>query len=132
MKNFYTTILFAIALVAILCQCASRQTVEEKNADKLLDKLTLFVEAVQAEQWSRALNYVSAAEQRALLGDASELSDEKKIKLKALKLSTLAHRGKVHLVKDKLEGINEALPGGLPAASGMMPEKSEEEVPTFQ
>lgn len=121
-----------LSLLLVLCQCASRQSTEEKAAEKLLDRLTLFVEAVQADQWDRALNAVSAVEKRALLGDGASLSEPTKIKLKALKLSTLAHRGKVYLVKDKLEGIHQVLPGGLPAASGLVPEKSDEEVPSFQ
>jgi hypothetical protein len=119
-----------------LSHCASGMSSEEKQAEKLLDRLTVFVEAVQADQWERALGYTTATETRMLLGDGAALSEDMKIKLKALKLSTLAHRGKVHLVKDRLEGIHLVLPGGLPSgvkpASDETREEVREEVPSFQ
>jgi hypothetical protein len=112
----------------LLLACASGKTPEQKQEEELIDRLTVFVEAIQGDQWTKAMKMTTDQEQKQLLNGQSQLNDEMKIKLRALKLSTLAHRGKVYLVKGKLEGISAVLPQGLITPVNETPE----EVPSFQ
>jgi hypothetical protein len=112
----------------MLWACAGSKTAEQKQEDELIDKLTVFVEAIQGDQWAKALDMTSPTEQRHLLEGQAQLSEGMKTKLRALKLSTVAHRGKVHLVKGKLEGLSAVLPQGLITPNSETPK----EVPSFQ
>ncbi len=119
---------FPALMAMVLLACASAKNQEQREETELIDKLTLFVEAVQMEQWSEALNMTTPMEQRHLLNGESELSETTKTQLRSLKLSTVAHRGKVYLVKDKLEGIARVLPQALMTPVG----EPTQEVPSFQ
>lgn len=128
MSNFILRPFLFFVTVTFFMHCGHSQGAGNREEEKLLDKLTYFVEAVQSEQWNKALDLVSPKERNALLGDASQLSEATKARLKALKLSTAAHQGRVFLVKNRLEGISDILPREIKPP----PQESRQEVPSFQ
>lgn len=107
----------------------------DPDKEDLIDALTLFVEAVQADRFEKAFEYLTPDEKRRMLDAGDQPSADIKRRLKALRLSTLAQKTSVRLQGGKVEGIFEQLPtlGPLPeppkegAASDRAPE-----VPTFQ
>ncbi len=120
--------LAALVSACLFMQCGASKSTTSRDEDRLLDKLTLFVEAVQSDQWNTALELLSTKEKAKILGQDNKLSDVTKARLKAVRLSTAAHQGRVFIVKNHLEGISDILPGGM---NSQLPE-SRQEVPSFQ
>ncbi len=110
------------------------EAIDPDKAD-LIDALTLFVEAVQADRFEKALEYLTPDEKRRMLDAGNQPSPDIKRRLKALCLSTLAQKTSVRLQGGKVEGIYDQLPtlGPLPdpAKDGDASERAPE-VPTFQ
>jgi uncharacterized protein YcfL len=127
MKNRFYRIFLVIA-ISLLFGCGSSRSHAEKEKEMLLDKLTLFVESIQADEWDKAIAMLSESDKHALLGNEPSLPLTVKSKLKSLKLSTLAHQGQVQVQKGKLEGIFHALP--LDTVNPKT--ESIQEVPSFQ
>lgn len=138
LKNIAFGRITAGALLLGLLACGGSRPQEDAiDPDKaeLIDALTLFVEAVQADRFERALEYLTPEERRRMLDAGNQPSADIKRRLKALRLSTLAQKPTVRLQGGKVEGIYDQLPslGPLPdadregAATGQAPE-----VPTFQ
>ncbi len=82
----------------------------DPDKEKLIEKLTLFVEEVQGEHYDRAFEYLSPREKAKMFEGSSEATPLVRRQLKALRLSTLAHKAGVHLDHGKIEGIYEWLP----------------------
>lgn len=82
----------------------------EPDKEKLIDALTLFVEAVQADRFDKALGYLTPAEKSLMTSGSGIVSTPVQRQLKALRLSTLANKTGVRLDKGKLEGIHPWLP----------------------
>ncbi len=82
----------------------------EPEKEKLIDALTLFVEAVQGDRFDKALGYLAPGERAKMLEGNPALPTPMQRRLKALRLSTLASKPGVHLEKGKLEGIYPWLP----------------------
>jgi len=126
-----TQLIAALLLSSVLwlSGCGSGHKGKTSGEDILIDQLTLFVEATQGDRWDKAMALLNPEEKSRILGADGVLSEDMKFKLKAMRLSTLAHRGLVRLDKhDKLEGIYDALPKDLAPA----PVELQPEVPSFQ
>jgi hypothetical protein len=82
----------------------------ETGKEKLIDALTLFVEAVQGERYDQALGYLTPAERAQMLEGNGSVTPGIQRRLKALRLSTLANKPGVRLSRGKLEGIYPWLP----------------------
>lgn len=126
-----------LACWAYLTSCgAARPGDEAIDPDKaeLIDVLTLFVEAVQADRYEKAFTYLTPSEKARMLESGAEPSPEVKRRLKALRLSTLAQKPSVRLQGGRVEGIYEQLPslGPLPPGrDGSAEGDRSQEVPTF-
>src|SRR5262245_61965738 len=102
---------------------------EDHSKDKLIDRLTLFVEAVQMENFDKAFAYLTPAEKGRMMEGGGQVPDHVRRQLQALRLSTLAHKPGVKLTGGRLEGIYEQLPGvGAPAGESTSREKDSPEV----
>lgn len=130
-------------LVPVFCVCwaflagcgGSRPKDDAIDPDKeeLIDVLTLFVEAVQADRFDKAFVYLTPAEKSRMIEAGGDPSPEVKRRLKALRLSTLAQKPTVRLQDGKVEGIYEQLPDLGPRFDPPPgAEKDASEVPTFQ
>jgi len=82
----------------------------EPDKEKLIDALTLFVEAVQGDRFDKAMGYLTSDEQARMREGAGAISASVERRLKALRLSTLANKPGVRLHGGKLEGIYPWLP----------------------
>lgn len=82
----------------------------EPGKEKLIDALTLFVEAIQGERYDQAMAYLTPAEQSLMLEGNGAVTPAIQRRLKALRLSTLASKPGVRLSRGKLEGIYPWLP----------------------
>lgn len=82
----------------------------QPEKEKLIDALTLFVEAVQGDRFDKAMGYLSPAEKNLMTNGTGVVSMPVQRQLKALRLSTLASKSGVRLEKGKLEGIHPWLP----------------------
>jgi hypothetical protein len=102
-----------IALLVLSACSGTRNTGDTPlppEKEKLIDALTLFVEAVQGDRFDKALGYL-APEEKAKMTDASgQVPAPVQKQLKALRLSTLASKTGVQLEKGKLTGIFAWLP----------------------
>jgi hypothetical protein len=78
--------------------------------ERLIDALTLFVEAVQGDRYTKALDYLTVEERSKMTDGSGLVSTTVQKKLRALRLSTLASKPGVHLEKGKLAGIHAWLP----------------------
>ena len=114
-------LLSAIPLVS----CAGTREADgsriEPGKEKLIDALTLFVEAVQGERFEKALGYLTAEEKSKMTDGSGQVSAPVQKQLKALRLSTLASKAGVHLEKGKLTGIYAWLPNIERSAPGEAP-----------
>lgn len=115
----------------------SRPKDEAIDPDKaeLIDVLTLFVEAVQADRFDRAFSYLTSSEKARMLESGPEASPEVKRRLKALRLSTLAQNATVRLEGGRVEGIYDQLPslGPVPPENpdGSTRGDQSQDIPTF-
>lgn len=82
----------------------------EPDKEKLIDALTLFVEAVQGDRFDKAMEYLSPGEKHQMTEGTGLVTPPVQRQLKALRLSTLANKPGVRLEKGKLEGIHPWLP----------------------
>lgn len=99
---------------------------------ELLDALTLFVEAVQADRFDRAMAMLTPDERSRMIEGGGQPSPDIKRRLKALRLSTLAQKPAVRLEEGKVSGIYEQLPELSPLPEGGHALERGPEVPTFQ
>jgi hypothetical protein len=124
--------------LGLMAACGGTRPGEEAiDPDKaeLIDVLTLFVEAVQADRYERAFSYLTSSEKARMLESGAEASPDVKRRLKALRLSTLAQKSTVRLQGGKVEGIYDQLPslGPLPAGGREDSARGDrsQDVPTF-
>ena len=110
--------------------CASGPRDIPPEKEKLIDKLTLFVEAVQTDKFPEAFAYLTPEEKAKMMASGGEVSDHVKRQLRAVRLSTLANKQTVRLVSGKLEGIYEQLPMIDDAPAG--PRQPVTDVPLLQ
>lgn len=136
--TFHRRIGFLLILSFLTLSCAGNKGEEGIDPDKadLIDALTLFVEAVQADRFDKAFGYLTPQE-RSRMSDAGGLPTmEVKRRLKALRLSTLAQKPGVRLQHGKVEGIYDQLPSltPLPDSPREIPPAGagNQEVPSFQ
>jgi hypothetical protein len=117
---------FAIASLLIWACAGSKReddgTRVPRDKEKLLETLTLFVEAVQGDRFEKAFQYLTPAERAKMTDSTSQAPSVIRRQLKALRLSTLAQKPGVRLDNDKLEGIYEWLPQIVAPATEVMPD----------
>jgi hypothetical protein len=106
---------FWLALALSLSACGGTHYGQEDSRidpdkEKLIDKLTLFVEAVQGDRFDKALGYLTPAEKAKMDEGNATVSPAVQRRLKAVRLSTLATKPGVCLKGGKLEGIYDWLP----------------------
>ena len=113
-------------MAAVLCLigCGGSRTDDaariEPGKERLIDELTLFVEAVQGDRFDRAMDYLTPDEKAKMTEGGAAVAPPMQRRLKALRLSTLAQKPGVRLVRGKLDGIYawlpnvEAVPGAAP------------------
>jgi hypothetical protein len=121
-------IAFMLAALLALMACGGTKGGEEgarlePDKEKLIDALTMFVEAVQADRFDKALGYLTPAEKSLMTSGSGIVSTPVQRQLKALRLSTLANKSGVRLDQGKLEGIHPWLPN-LGHAPGETPRDS--------
>ena len=89
----------------------------EPDKEKLIDALTLFVEAVQGDRFDKAMGFLTLEEKTKMTEGTGVVAPPVQRQLKALRLSTLASKSGVRLDRGKLEGIYVWLPnlGHTPA-----------------
>lgn len=113
-----------LALLALIA-CGGGRKDEGPRLDpgkeKLIDALTLFVEAVQGERYTKALDYLTPEERNKMTDGSGLISAPVQKQLRALRLSTLASKTGVHLEKGKLAGIHAWLPNIEHTATGDAP-----------
>lgn len=102
--------IYTVLLTTTLLGCASGPHDIDPKKEKLIDKLTLFVEAVQTEKFDQAFGYLTPGERAKMMGPGGEPSPLVRRQLKAVRLSTLAQKPTVRLAQGRLEGIFEQLP----------------------
>jgi hypothetical protein len=95
----------------------------DPDKEKLIDALTLFVEAVQGERFEKALGYLTLEEKSKMTDGSGQVTAPIQKQLKALRLSTLASKAGVHLEKGKLTGIYAWLPNIERSAPGDAPSR---------
>jgi hypothetical protein len=95
----------------------------DPGKEKLIDALTLFVEAVQGERFEKALGYLTVEEKSKMTDGSGQVPAPIQKQLKALRLSTLASKAGVHLEKGKLTGIYAWLPNIDRSAPGETPSR---------
>lgn len=106
---------FWLAMALALSACGGPHYGQEDSRldpdkEKLIDKLTLFVEAVQGDRFDQALGYLTPAEKAKMDEGNPTVSPAVQRRLKAVRLSTLANKPGVRLRGGKLEGIYDWLP----------------------
>jgi hypothetical protein len=106
---------FWLAAVLLLAACGTTRPGEEDariepDKEKLIDQLTLFVEAVQGDRFDQAMGFLTPAEQEKMREGNGAVAPAVQRRLKALRLSTLASKPGVRLAHGKLEGIYPWLP----------------------
>lgn len=104
-----------ISIALLLLACSGTKGGEEgarlaPDKEKLIDALTLFVEAVQGDRYDKALGYLTPGEKSLMTGGTGVVSTPVQRQLKALRLSTLASKSGVRLDRGLLEGIHPWLP----------------------
>ncbi|GEM_PF-1791639 len=103
-----------IGAALLLLACSGNRQDEGARLDpekeKLIDALTLFVEAVQGDRYEKALSYLTVEEKGKMTDNSGLIPPLIQKKLKALRLSTLANKSGVRLEKGKLSGIFAWLP----------------------
>lgn len=82
----------------------------DSEKERLIDALTLFVEAVQGDRFEKAMDYLTPEERGRMTDASGQVPPAVQKQLKALRLSTLASKRGVVLDKGKLEGIHPWLP----------------------
>jgi len=82
----------------------------DSEKEKLIEVLTLFVEAVQGDRFEKAFDYLTPAERSKMADASGQASPIVRRQLKALRLSTLAQKPGVRLERGKVEGISAWLP----------------------
>jgi hypothetical protein len=105
--------IFAAALLGASCAShnpAPEQKVDKSDRDKLLDGLTLFVEAVQGDRIDKAMQYLDPTERYKFESMGGAQNPLLLRRLKAVRLSTLAHRPTVRMGPQGLAGIFDELP----------------------
>jgi hypothetical protein len=108
-----TRIGLAFALLLAACGGTHGGRDEDRidpGEEKLIDALTLFVEAVQGDRFDQAMGYLSPAERAKMTEGSPAVPPDVQRRLKAVRLSTLAHKPGVGLRGGKLEGIYPWLP----------------------
>lgn len=111
----------AILAFFLVCSCSgSRNSGDEgpvdKDKERLIDALTMFVESVQGERYDMAMGFLTIEEKSKLTDPSGQVPASVQKQLKALRLSTLANKSGVRLQKGKLEGIQPWLPNIAPSA----------------
>ncbi len=101
------------ASILILSACSGNRNGDARLTpakEKLIDALTLFVEAVQGDRFDKALGYLTLDEKAKMTDASGQVPPSVQKQLKALRLSTLASKAGVQLEKGKLTGIYAWLP----------------------
>lgn len=105
--------IWMLALLALIACSGNRQDEGARLApekERLIDALTMFVEAVQGERYTKALDYLTPEERNKMTDGSGLISTTVQKQLRALRLSTLANKPGVHLERGKLAGIHAWLP----------------------
>ena len=121
MVRLLSLILSGMLLLACAGSREDDGTRIDPGKEKLIDALTLFVEAVQGERFEKALGYLTVEEKSKMTDGAGQVSAPVQKQLKALRLSTLASKAGVHLERGKLAGISAWLPNIERSAPGEAP-----------
>lgn len=82
----------------------------DPDLEKVIDVLTLFVEAVQGDRFEKAMGYLTVEEKGKMTDASGQVPLPVQKQLKALRLSTLANKAGVRLERGKLTGIHSWLP----------------------
>ena len=117
-----------IASFLLLTACSGNRNGDDARMDpdkeKLIDVLTLFVEAVQGDRFDKALDYLTLDEKAKMIDASGQVPPPVQKQLKAVRLSTLASKPGVRLEKGKLTGICAWLPNIDHSAPSEAPKES--------
>lgn len=107
--------MLAVSVILGLGACspsgsAGRAAGTDKEKERLIDALTLFVESVQGDRFEKAMGFLTPEEKSKMTDASGQVPPAVQKQLKALRLSTLASKQGVVLEKGKLAGIHPWLP----------------------
>ncbi len=113
-RPFWIDLLFlTVTLLVLNCSISKPKETNPnfgKDKEKVIEILTLFVEAVQGDHFEKAFTYLTPTERVKMSGGSEQEASTIKKELKAIRLSTLAQKSGVRLEHGKLTGIFEWLP----------------------
>ncbi|MDB5105815.1 MAG: hypothetical protein JWP91_3504 [Fibrobacteres bacterium] len=105
--------IWSLAFLVFLGCTGTRQDEGPRLApekERLIDALTLFVEAVQGDRYDKAMGYLTPEEKSKMTDASGIVPPPIQKQLKAVRLSTLASKSGVRLERGKLAGIYPWLP----------------------
>jgi len=108
--NYFKICSLLLALLLAAGCSSSKQKKPASGKDLLLEVLTDFSIAINANSFEKALNYLETSEKTKLLGGSPSITPEIKLQLKALNLQKLIKNPRIKLLEGKLIGIVAALP----------------------
>jgi hypothetical protein len=127
---------FCLVPMIVLLACSGTRLDDGSRIDpdkeKLIDALTVFVEAVQGDRFEKAMGYLTLEEKAKMTEGTGQVSPPVQKQLKALRLSTLASKPGVHLEKGKLAGIYAWLPNIERSVPGEAPPPRDSVAPLIQ
>ncbi len=107
------TLILLLTIMLAACAGSKREddgTRVKPEKARLIEILTLFVEAVQEDRFDKAFNFLTPEEQSKMTEGSGKMSLATCRRLKAMRLSTIAQKMGVHLENDKLSGLYQWLP----------------------
>jgi len=102
--------IYGLLLASLFIACGSSKTSEGKKSTTLIDTLTDFSIAINANDFDKAVNFLDESEKVELLDYSGKVHEESQKRLKALRLQVLIKNPRIQLSGNKLVGILSALP----------------------
>ncbi len=105
------TYILGIAILGLVLACSSSKNQDSSTqGTTLIDTLTDFSIAINANNYKKAVSFLVDSEKRELTDPVGNVPTEVQRKLKALKLQVLIKNPRIKLEGSKLAGIVSALP----------------------
>ena len=118
-------IIYPLLILSIIIACGSTKKSGVAKGTTLIDALTDFSIAINANDFTKVSEFLTESEKAQLVDTNGVMTEESKKKLKALRLQVLIKNPRIKLAENKLVGILSALPSLKHA--GPKDEESEEE-----
>ena len=103
-------LVYGMLLVSLLAACGGTKKSDGPKSTTLIDALTDFSIAINANNYEKAVDFLVESEKKELVDFNGKVIEEAKKKLKALRLQILIKNPRIQLSGSKLVGILSALP----------------------